>query len=218
MIPIAFINLDRRPDRRHSVESQLAEQKVDQVFRFRAKDAREYVFTPDELSVFTRADFIHDRRIAAPIMCNFLCHYDLWDFMTEKRIPMMVILQDDVILRPNFAGYVYSMSRYLPDDAEVVWLAVPEQVRRFMPYERAGVVLDEVTPYVSRLHHSVNPCSLAYLITLEGARRLKEHALTQGVHRATDFWMNEYLVQKNIYYVSTEILARDEPEFKSDIF
>lgn len=73
-----------------------------------------------------------------------------------------------------------------------------------------------VTPYVSRLHSSVNPCSLAYLVTLQGAKRLKEYAQTRGVHRALDAWMNEYL--RNKFYVSSEIIATSNPEFGSDIF
>lgn len=216
MIPVAFINLERRPDRRSSVETQLSGHPI--VYRYVAKDARVYQFSEDELSVFVDADFMHDKKIANPIMCNFLSHYDLWDFMEEKGIQKMVILQDDAILKENVMSYVYSMSQYLPEDAEVIWIGIPEQV----PYHafhrlRGDKWMESVTPYVSRLHPSVNPCSLAYLITLEGAKRLKEEA-QKGVNRATDGWMNDYLVRKGIFYVSSEVLATNKPEFGSDIF
>lgn len=217
MISLAFINLDRRPDRRESVERQLEEQKVEPIYRYAAKDARVYKFTEDEVSVFSKADFLRDERIARPIMCNFLSHYDLWDFMEEKKIQKMVILQDDVVVKPNFWSYVYSMSLYLPDDAEVVWLGIPEQVSLRNFHRVTGEQwMTPVTPYVSRLHSSVNPCSLAYLVTLQGAKRLKEYAQTRGVHRALDAWMNEYL--RNKFYVSSEIIATSNPDFGSDIF
>lgn len=219
MIPVAFINLDRRPDRRASVESQLEEQKVSSIFRYVAKDARVYSFTDDELSVFAEADFLADSRIAVPIMCNFLSHYDLWVFMIENQIPQMVILQDDVVLKPNFWSYVYSMSFYLPEDAEVVWLGIPEQVTLANFYRVSGDQWkNSVTPYVSRLQSGINPCSLAYLITLDGAKQLKEYAETSGVHRALDAWMNDYLVKKRKFYVSSEIIATSNPDFGSDIF
>jgi GR25 family glycosyltransferase involved in LPS biosynthesis len=219
MIPIAFINLDRRPDRRQSVEQQLSEY-TGSVYRFVAKDARVYRFTQDELGVFAKADFMREPHIAKAIMCNFLSHYDLWDFMTERRLSKMVILQDDVVLKPNFVSYVHAMAQYLPEDAEVVWLGLPEQVsfRNFGRMSGKEWMTEEVTPYVSRLLPTVNPCSLAYLITLEGARRLKEHAQAKGVHRATDGWMNDYLIEKKMYYVSSELVATNQPAFGSDIF
>ena len=219
MIPLAFINLERRPDRKESIERQLEEQKVDKIYRYVAKDAREYRFSGDEMGVFTQADFLKDQRISRAIMCNFLSHYDLWDLMIENKIPKMVILQDDAIMKSNFWSYVYAMSSYLPDDAEVVWLGIPEQVslanfnrvagEHWMTYE---------TPYVSTLSPSVNPCSLAYLITLEGAMNLKERAQTLGVNRALDHWMNDYLKSKRIFYASTDVLVTNQPGFGSDIF
>jgi GR25 family glycosyltransferase involved in LPS biosynthesis len=219
MIPVAFINLDRRKDRRGSVESQLSSQQVDRIYRYVAKDAQTYPFTQDELNVFKAADFIN-QRVAKPIMCNFLSHYDLWDFMIENRIDRMIILQDDVILKSNFYAYVNSLRLYTPDDAEVIWLGIPEQVTPATLYKihSQAYALTEETPYVSRLHPYVNPCSLAYLLTLEGARQLKERAQTFGVDCALDKWMNKYLLQKNIFYVSREIVATSDPSFGSDIF
>lgn len=218
MIPLAFINLERRVDRRESVEKQLSEQSIPTVYRYVAKDACVYKFSSDELEVFSKADFIRDQRIAKPIMCNFLSHYDLWDFMVENSIPKMIITQDDVVLKPNFSSYVYSMSLYLPDDAEVVWLATPEQVSLKHFYTTPLVDRESITPYVSLLEPSVNPCSLCYLITLEGAKNLKELAQQRGVHRATDRWMNDYLIGKHIFYVSSQIVATSNQAFGSDIF
>jgi GR25 family glycosyltransferase involved in LPS biosynthesis len=218
MIPLAFINLERRVDRREFVERQLSEQSISSVYRYVAKDARTYKFSSNELEVFSKADFIRDQRIVKPIMCNFLSHYDLWDFMVEKSIPKMIITQDDVVLKPNFASYVYSMSLYLPDDAEVVWLATPEQVSLKHLYFSPVLDRESITPYVSRLEPGVNPCSLCYLITLEGARNLKEQAQEKGVHRATDGWMNDYLIGKRIFYVSSQIVATSNSAFGSDIF
>jgi GR25 family glycosyltransferase involved in LPS biosynthesis len=219
MIPLAFINLKRRPDRRESIEEQMETQKIDKIYRYVAKDAREYQFTEDELSVFSRADFLRDQKIARAIMCNFLSHYDLWDFMVENKISNMVILQDDAVIKPNFWSYVYAMSLYLPEDAEVVWLGIPEQVSLANFYRIGGESwMTDTTPYVSTLSSAVNPCSLAYFLTLEGAKNLKERAQTVGVNRALDHWMNDYLKTKKIFYSSSEVLVTNQPAFGSDIF
>jgi GR25 family glycosyltransferase involved in LPS biosynthesis len=221
MIPFIFINLKRRTDRYKSCIRQVGEQEFDmsKVYRFLGKDARTYDVAPDEWAMFTGADFMGDARIRKPIVCNFLCHYEIWRMMVDEDIPYLVVAQDDIIMRNGFMYHLSNVLRYLPDDAELVNLGLPEQVPASRIQEPTGRAwfTEEVTPAVSRLNPSINPCSLCYLLTLEGARNMLDYA-ERGVRRAGDAWMNDYCIAKNIFYASSVVLATHRREFGSDIF
>jgi GR25 family glycosyltransferase involved in LPS biosynthesis len=221
MIPFIFINLKRRTDRYKSCTRQFSEQGFDmnRVFRFLGKDARTYDVAPDEWAMFERADFMRDERIRKPIVCNFLCHYEIWRMMVDENIPYLVVAQDDIIMRNGFMYHLANVLRYLPEDAELVNLGLPEQVPASEiqgPTSRAWFT-EEVTPAVSRLHPRINPCSLCYLLTREGAINLLAQA-ELGVNRAGDGWMNDYCIRNNIFYASSIVLATHRREFGSDIF
>jgi GR25 family glycosyltransferase involved in LPS biosynthesis len=219
--PVIFINLKRRDDRYKSCIRQFEEQKfpMERVYRFLGKDARTYDVDAEDWRLFDRADFIHDARIRKPIVCNFLCHLDIWNLMIEWKLPYLIVMQDDIVLRNQFMYHVDNVLRYLPDDAELVTLGLPEQVavERVNEASRREWFTDEVTPAVSRLQPSINPCSLCYLLTLEGARNLVAHA-ARGVTRAGDGWMNDYCKSKNIFYASSIVLATHNRSLGSDIF
>jgi GR25 family glycosyltransferase involved in LPS biosynthesis len=221
MIPFIFINLKRRTDRYKSCIRQVGEQEFDmsKVYRFLGKDARTYDVAPDEWAMFTGADFMGDARIRKPIVCNFLCHYEIWRMMVDEDIPYLVVAQDDIIMRNGFMYHLSNVLRYLPDDAELVNLGLPEQVPASRIQEPTGRAwfTEEVTPAVSRLNPIINPCSLCYLLTLEGARNMLDYA-ERGVRRAGDAWMNDYCIAKNIFYASSVVLATHRREFGSDIF
>ena len=220
--PLIFINLKRRTDRYKSCMEQFDKQRIpsDQIYRFVGKDARSYEVSQEEWDMFQHADFIRDSSIRKPIVCNFMCHYDIWNYMVERKLPYLLVLQDDIVLRNEFMYHVNNVISYLPDDAELVNLGFPEQMPLYNINEphTKECFTEEVTPYVSRIHPSVNPCSLCYLLTLEGAQNLIEHADRFGVHRAGDGWMNDYCKSKNIFYGSSIILATHNSTFGSDIF
>ena len=75
-----------------------------------------------------------------------------------------------------------------------------------------------VNSYISILNDTVNPCSLGYIVTLNGAKNLINHFNTNGFLRATDWNFNDYLRSKNIFYGSNLVLCTGNPDFSSDIF
>ena len=220
--PVIYINLKRRDDRHRSCMRQFTEQgfPADQIYRFVAKDARTYDVAPDDWRMFEGADFMSDLMIRKPIVCNFLSHYDIWNYQIERKLPYLIVMQDDIVLRNQFMYHVSNLLRYLPDDAELVTLGLPEQipVDKINEPSRREWFTEEVAPGISRLQPHINPCSLCYLLTLEGAKNLMERADRFGVNRAGDGWMNDYCKSKNIFYASTVVLATHNRAFGSDIF
>lgn len=221
MIPIFFINLDRRVDRRDSCLEQLRQQNypMTSVFRYTAKDAQVYPFSQEELSLFTKADFMMDQKIRAPIMCNFLSHYDLWKLTVQHNFPYLLIAQDDIVFRKDLLSSLKQVLQSLPEDTEVVWLGLPEQVKKASLENCVNTFyVSRVNEQIVRLPPLVNPCSLFYIITLQGAKNLLEYTQKVGVKRATDWFMNDYLSEKGIHYASSTILATNDEAFGSDIF
>lgn len=62
------------------------------------------------------------------------------------------------------------------------------------------------------------PNTTCYLVTLNGAKNYLNNILKNGVSYAADFDMNAYLIDKNIYYCSSKIIATTLPTLGSDIF
>jgi GR25 family glycosyltransferase involved in LPS biosynthesis len=223
MFPLFYINLDRRADRNDSVLSQLESQRFtkDAIFRYAAKDAKLYTFTQPEIDFFKYADFnrLEPPHVVNAIMCNFLSHYDLWSLMVKYNYPYLLIAQDDIVFSKNLESVLPTILTNLPSDTEVVWLAIPEVVKaNVLDNHRTDYYEESVSPMVAKLHPRINPCSLFYLITQKGARNLIEYSNQNGVGRATDHFMNDYLRSKGIQYVSKKLLASNSDIFGSDIF
>ena len=68
------------------------------------------------------------------------------------------------------------------------------------------------------LKENINPCSLAYILTLKGAKNMVSFFEKTGFLRATDGNFNDYLQTKNIFYGSTTVLVTGNSDLKSDIF
>lgn len=224
MFPLFFINLERRPDRKDAVMQQLTHQGYpkEAVFRYNAKDAKTYEIDQEEYQFFKNSDFINGQpHIVKAIMCNFLSHYDLWNITVNHNLPYLLIAQDDIIFDKDIESSLKTLMSSLPSDAEVIWLALPEIVRReaLVNHQyQPKTYSEDVTPTVVRVHPGVNPCSLFYIITQNGARNLIKQAHQVGVHRATDHFINDYLMSKGIHYASKQLLASTSDVFDSDIF
>ena len=68
------------------------------------------------------------------------------------------------------------------------------------------------------IQDSVNPCSLAYIVTLQGAKNLVDHFYKTGFLRATDWNYNDYLINKNNNYGSRIVLCTGNEKLGSDVY
>ena len=60
--------------------------------------------------------------------------------------------------------------------------------------------------------------TIAYLITLEGARSLVQHVESNGFPKAVDSFMNDFLIARDRHYIADRILATTTfLKFGSDI-
>jgi GR25 family glycosyltransferase involved in LPS biosynthesis len=227
---IYYINLDRRPDRNiHFInQCKASDLPMDKVFRMRAIDGLTYMFSLDEETLFKNADFLHlPRTTVHKLMGNQLSHYYILHDIVRKNHAYSIILQDDAIFIPDFKTYIDELIPKIPDDAEIINLGLHAvaEYSYFEPWvfhtttnDVDKISKEVVNSHICKMKPDMNPCSLAYIVTLQGAKNMIAYFKTHGFRKATDHNFNEYLVEKDIYYSSNTILVTGNPKLGSDIF
>jgi len=224
---IYYINLDRRTDRNAHMIRQLAVAGIppNKIKRVRAVDGAGHVFREEELALFKTADFMH-QPFATKIMGNQLSHLGIYKDVIANGFSKVLILQDDVVFRDGFCANLNDVCESLPTDCEVLNIGLHEYAvySKFVQYdlnratEYMGVEQKRINDYVCKWKNTVNPCSLAYVLTAKGAQNIVAHFEMHGFSYATDRSMTQYLIQKDIFYGSRKILCTGDPALGSDIF
>lgn len=229
---VYFINLDRREDRKyHFVGECIIENiPIDQICRASAIDGLKYEFFQYELDMFAYSKSLtNDNKdcIIKKIMGNQLSHYYLLKEIIKEKQELCIICQDDAVLIDDFVGYINNITTNLPDDAEIINIGLHKHVdlQYCVPWEfnTTGDDTDKISiqiinPYICKMKPFINPCSLAYIVTLQGAKNIIEYFDKNGFKKETDYNFNEYLLSKDIFYSSNTILATSNPKLGSDIF
>jgi GR25 family glycosyltransferase involved in LPS biosynthesis len=224
--PVFYLNLERRKDRNENCIKEFTKAGFTNVTRIEALDANTYRPSPKEMSYFSKCDFMHLGKTAYRIMCNMLGHMKMWQKVLENNLDYAIICQDDVYFTENVVMHLSDILNNLPEDAGIVNLGLHKFAAHsvFVAYDLKNdsnpqIFSKKVNEYVGIIKkHTVNPCSLCYIITKKGAKELLEHTEKQGVLRATDGHINDYYYNMNKYYGSLRVLATGDPSFGSDIF
>ena len=227
---IYFINLNRREDREHHFLRQCIKENLpmNKVCRIEAIDGLLHNFHNNELQMFSNVKlYINNDIIIKKIMGNQLSHYYLLKEIIRENQQMTIVFQDDAVLIPNFMEYIDNVTANLPINAEMINIglhniAINEYSEQWV-FNTNNNDIDKISSqvineYICKLKPDVNPCSLAYIITLEGAKNMVSYFEQYGFAMATDFNFNDYLLSKDIFYSSNTILVTGNPSLGSDIF
>jgi len=221
-----YINLDRRTDRKNHFLLECMREGVpsSMIKRVKAIDGSATEYTESEKAMFTKADFMGGPYVKK-IMANQLGHYYILKEIIEKGKAVSVVFQDDAVLK---CGFMEGMNRVvcaLPADAELVHFGFHKSAN-YSHFEKwdlsqnlTGHIKYRVNEEICILKdEGVFPCSLAYIVTLQGAKNLVAHFESTGFLRATDFNYIDYLKAKKIYYGTNTVLCTGNPGLGSDIF
>jgi GR25 family glycosyltransferase involved in LPS biosynthesis len=224
---IYYINLDRRPDRNLHFLKLYNELNLgnDKLKRFTGIDGLTYKFSPEQNNMFINADFLNTDA-KTKIMGNQLSHYYILNDMINNNYNYILIFQDDVIFRYDFVEQINKLMNNIPNDAEIINfgfhktanLSEFEALDINDPVESIVQSKKIINDSVCILADNVNPCSLSYLVTLQGAKNLVKYFNEYGFRRATDWNYTDYLVNKNINYATRIVLCTGNHNFASDIF
>jgi GR25 family glycosyltransferase involved in LPS biosynthesis len=222
-----YINLDKRPDRNEHFINECNNASIPshKIKRFSAFDGNTYEFDEDDIALFQRVDY-KGKPFEKKIIGNQLSHYYILKEMVEKKYKYILICQDDVIFRNNFMFQLEKVMNNIPRDAEIINIGFHKYAAYdyFIPWDFNSVNdfnelgTEKVNEYICYLKNTINPCSLAYIVTLQGAINLLNFFNRYGFFRATDWNYNDYLNNKNIFYGTNTALCTGNPNLGSDIF
>ena len=223
---IYYINLERRRDRREHFENQCKIEGIpmEKVQRFEAIDGTTCEFSDEQCRMFTKCDYLHTPYVKK-IMANQLGHYYILKEMIATQCECIIVLQDDVIFKPGFIQRVQNVLSSVPENAEIVniglyqWACFDQSIPWvFKDDDREAISKQIINDEICIWNDGINPCSLAYIVTMKGAINLVNHFDTTGFLRAADHNFNDYLRNRNIFYGSTTILCTGNSNLGSDIF
>ncbi len=158
-------------------------------------------------------------------MGNQLSHYKILQKIVESGKEYSLIFQDDVVLKDGFMNELAVCMRTMPADAELVHIGFHAAAN----YSHFVACDLSTGSYKAHIKHRVSdtycvlsdaalPCSLAYCITLRGAKAVLEYFQRTGFLRATDFNYIDYLKMRGLYYGTNSVLCTGNPQLGSDIF
>jgi len=224
---IYYINLERRRDRKEhflniSKKHGFPEEKIE---RFDAFDNKTHQFDEEILSLFKNADYLQYPYCNA-VICNQMSHFTIMKNMIENDYQNILVFQDDVILREGFTDYVKGIMEKISKDAEMINLGMHEKAfyNEYIPWDLnsknddSRIAEEIINPYLCKLEHHLNPCSLSYILTKQGAKNMVRYFEKYGFRKCTDHAFNDYLKNNDLFYSSRKILATSAIEFGSDIF
>jgi GR25 family glycosyltransferase involved in LPS biosynthesis len=228
---IQYINLPANVERDRSMYEQLAGSfPAEQIQRFAAVVGKTHPFSVDEKELFRNSNFRHSP-FALNIMGNALSHYKIWKSATElEDNQCVVVLQDDAILDSHFKECLDSIRSEMPSGATFIMLSdhehalletfIPVDLKAQDPEARKGLLKEIISPSIGvRSDTWAGHCSLAYLVTASGARRVVAYTQENGFKHATDFHILNFLLSQDKNYASIRCLATSSSDlFASDIW
>jgi len=225
-----FINLNRREDRKNHFLNQCLREQIplDKICRIEAIDGLEYKYHSNELNMFSKANFLENPDIIIKkLIGNQLSHYYLLKEIIKQKKEYSIIFQDDAVLIPNFMEHINNVASNLPNDAEIINIGLHKEcdldIFESWNFATFGDDFDKIgsqkiNEYICKMKQEINPCSLAYIVTLQGAKNIVNHFEKYGFRQATDHNFNCYLIIKDIFYSSNTILVTGNPNLGSDVF
>ena len=167
-LPVYFINLDRRPDRRTEMFEQLDRLGIE-AERISAVDAT-LLHKQEVRARQTPVDPRHWRVGIGAAACIFSHRKALACFLKTER-PAVLILEDDAVLATDISGLLHSLA-WWPPGAHVIRLAVPNAAtankNRGKAYLRNQSGRTPTGRQVRRIERWAGDAA-AYLIDREGA-------------------------------------------------
>lgn len=226
---IFYINLSRRIDRKEHFLNSCYSVGIptEKIERYEALDGKNYIPTESEKKMFNKCDYKFCS-FYNNILCNQLGHYNLLKKIISRGYQYTLICQDDVYFRNDFFERIEKLMHNIPENAEIINIGLHSYNNgknfeawdfKKTPDEDFKIIGEEqINEFVCRLKNKTNPCSLAYIVTLQGAINLIKYFDSKGFLRATDWNYNVYCIEKNIFYCSIPVLCTGNPILGSDIY
>ena len=165
--PCRVINLDRNPERWSVVEKRIREAGFTNIQRVSAVDAKDPSQLEKGWNTLGNPSFADwDKEfVSYPGKQGcFLSHFMIWKEVLEKKIPYMVVLEDDVLFHPKWKELGPLYFEKTPMDLDVLYLGAQFE-------------------FPSKYHVDSGPvfCTHAMVITYAGVKKLWDMLLSHSI-------------------------------------
>jgi len=176
---ILVINLDRSPQRWTSMESQLARLGLSAT-RVPAVDGRG--MSPDDFAEFDPAGYAacHGREPVATEIACYMSHLAAMRQFLTSGSDCCVILEDDAVLAPDFAGVIAALARR-PDEWDLMLLFGPHSGGpvRLSPLDETHWIVGQTFRQTGSSAYMINrACAERFVRSLVPMRVPYDHAFT----------------------------------------
>lgn len=212
MLPILFVNLDRDEARRLRMEAEFARlgmpgERFPATLWTALKDTEQASYYSLELN----AKLFHKPLVNGEKGC-YASHLRAWQWLLDSQHPALVVLEDDVKLKPEFGAVVEAIAA-LPAGWDMVKLLGRPATgkREKLRGQRPLIPGTELVDYAR-----IPSLTAGYVISRSGAEKLVKSRLPFGRPIDVDlrhFWENGLVIQG----VEPAAIELDETSFESSI-
>ena len=203
-IPITLINLDRSPDRRFFMSSQLYLYGIP-FDRYSAVDGASYTFSDEEqymLSAIYAENGIENKKTRAIMGCT-LSHIQIWKKYKDTEEPI-VILEDDSLIHPQFRQIVTTSLNELTEfdpKWEILWLSGnnPGDREIVASFNGRDIYRMNTTEYIGQ-------GAVGYILSPRGVRHFLHKLQKYGCGYASDYFLLHHLSPQHAYGLSRPVL------------
>ena len=217
-IPGFCVTLERRPDRWKRFQDQYGIKQLPKLRRFPGVDGNTIDIRNDSrIALLAKRNIILKQRRAheeldspGGVGCA-LSHIALWQWLVSSNEQLLLVMEDDAVVPPNFKEQANELIRHSPNLRDPtkwdLWLIGAEWAVT-TPLEE-GLRTKVVRPYSFFMTH-------CYVITRQYAQRLLDDALPVTSH--IDLWMSNYAaIHKTRMIASDRLKLKQYQRAKTDI-
>ena len=200
-----MINLARRPDRWRHFEASAKAAHVPAYERWEAVDGQHLSLTPELQRLFASNNFFYHKKV----MGCALSHYRIWQHIVTHKIEQTIVFEDDCVFLKPFK------LPHLPQDWELFYFGgvdLPD-IKALIVFPGIPIKKNIIIP---KPPANVGMCTYAYMLSLEGAKRLIDRVEIMGFNTAVDWLMVGEFDELKVYCYSP-FIAYADPQLGSDI-
>jgi len=212
MLPLVFINLDSDADRRTRMQAEFARLGLPGE-RF---DATRWTALPEAEQAKLYSPALNARQFHKPLVNGekgcYASHLRCWQLLLDSAHPALVVLEDDVALKPEFAAVIDAIAM-LPSGWDMIKL-----IGRLD--EKKGEKLSACAPLIDGFqlvdYQRVPSLTAGYVISRSGAHKLLASRIPFGRPIDVDlrhWWENALRIQG----VVPAAIVLDDTSFQSSI-
>lgn len=182
-IPKFIISLEKNNERQEYLKKKVLP-KITNYIKFDAFDG-----SFDDANEFLKnnnlflTDIFYNNCNEGQLGC-FLSHFQLWKHISESKIEMAIVLEDDIKINNNFNNIIDIIYKNLPIKFDYVYLFIhpDKQNIKYLDANEGDIIPAED-----------NFGTVAYIITLRGAKRLIKLTNFLKIQAAVDRQINFYI-------------------------